>query len=76
MRLIDKALQENQEKKYGLLTEEYIKENYCPSWFSFAKGLKPYKARKDDPEFCLYNDSTKDCSKYCNECWNRTLVVG
>lgn len=84
MRLIDKALQECKENKIELWfdgdfeqKEEYIVNNYCPMFFEFAKALKPYKVNPADKNFCLYNDaSATDYSEKCNECWNRTLIVG
>lgn len=70
MRLIDKALKEC-ENRY---TEENLRTNYCPSFFFV--DIKPYKNRKGNPEYCIYNDTAGDFQTYCDKCWDRTLIIG
>jgi|GEM_PF-6165261 hypothetical protein len=72
MNLIDYCLENKVKNNKKILTEEELRNEYCPG--RFIDNISAFKKRKGgDSQDCIYNDSTQDYSEYCNKCWNREI---
>jgi len=72
LKLIDYCLENKVEDHKKILTEEELRNEYCPT--CFIDNIKVLKKRRGgNLQDCIYNDSTQDFSEQCDTCWEREM---